>query len=101
MYIVTPFDGDAIAIVCNHSMSGETPADWTVVSFDFQGQGLPGTGPVPIGDPQTILIDVPGAVTEYASDGMSTLTFISPTVQMEGVYSCAGSLRLRLTFSTF
>lgn len=99
VYIVTPADGDTISIVCNHSMSGETVADWTVETFDFQGPGLPETGPVPTGEPQSILVDVLGAETMYSSDGMLTLTFLDPALEMEGVYSCADSLRLRLTFS--
>ena len=101
MYIISGFGDEGILdIICNHSLV-DVGADWTLQSLDFDGPGAPVTPrPVPIGKPVPIL-DSEVAITKYSADSSNTVTFFDPTEELEGIYSCLGSLQIRLTFSKF
>ena len=100
MYIVSEFGEDVtISILCNQTRNA-VPG-WLVEVFDFMGNGLPSIPhQVPLIE-ETILTEVPNAMTEYYTAD-DTLFFRNPAPEMEGVYSCAErELRLQITLSKF
>jgi hypothetical protein len=96
VYVVGEFDGSTLNIECRYNSSTST-ASWELVRSDYDGFGV-NTGPAPV-EPVTLVIDAPGALTEWAANG-TTLSFFEISPQLEGLYQCTAAgvnLRILLT----
>ena len=97
VYVVSESDGSTLDIECRYNSSTST-ASWELVRSDYDGDGV-NPGPAPV-DPVTLVIDAPGALTEWAANG-TTLSFFQISPQLEGLYRCTaarGNLRILLTY---
>ena len=96
VYVVSEFDGSTLDIECRYNSSTST-ASWELVRSDYDGFGV-NTGPAPV-EPVTLVIDAPGALTEWVANG-TTLSFFQISPQLEGLYRCTAAgvnLRILLT----
>ena len=102
VYVVSESDGANLNMDCMYNGSASTGmVNWELIRSDFAGPVQPTPGPAPAGDPESLLIDTPDALTLWSSDG-TTLLFIDISPQLEGLYQCSAgevTLRILLTYS--